>query len=199
MGGADQLIASYGRPLTVAAIREALEEARVGLSSSRTKGEGAEIPSGETILAQAGSRLEGWTHPALVPVINATGVILHTNLGRAPLSAATLAAMRGASGYTPIELDVNTGKRGDRFVHAEDLLKRLTGGSCVVTQQCRGGAARPSALAARRRWTPAAAGGDRRRFPRSGRHELSERLRSARPTGSAWRITTRRLQNLLPW
>jgi L-seryl-tRNA(Ser) seleniumtransferase len=67
-----------------------------------------------------------------VPVINATGVLLHTNLGRAPLSPATIAAMRDASGYTPIELDMITGRRGDRFAHAEDLLKRLTGAEAAL-------------------------------------------------------------------
>lgn len=94
--------------------------------------EGVESLSSEEILSRAASRLADWTRPSLGPVINATGVILHTNLGRAPLSRATLAAMRGASGYTSLELDLQTGKRGSRFAHAEDLLKRLTGAEAAL-------------------------------------------------------------------
>lgn len=151
--GADQLIASYGRPLTLEAIREVLEEARAEFSASGTRGEGLEIPSGDTILARAESRLGGWTRSTLTPVLNATGVILHTNLGRAPLSPATIAAMRDASGYTPIELDMITGRRGDRFAHAEDLLKRLTGADAalVVNNNAAAVLLVLSALAARRK------------------------------------------------
>jgi L-seryl-tRNA(Sec) selenium transferase (EC 2.9.1.1) len=69
----------------------------------------------------------------LIPVINASGVILHTNLGRAPLSKATLAAMQAVSqGYSNLEYDLDTGKRGSRLVHAEALLQRLTGVEAAV-------------------------------------------------------------------
>jgi len=151
--GADQLIAAYGRPLTREAIREVLEEARRGLSASGMIREGVEILSGDTMLAQVESRLAAWTRPALGSVINATGVILHTNLGRAPLSPATIAAMRGASGYTSLELDLQTGKRGSRFVYAEDLLKRLTGAEAalVVNNNAAAVLLVLSALAARRK------------------------------------------------
>jgi L-seryl-tRNA(Ser) seleniumtransferase len=78
-------------------------------------------------------RLESVTAPSLVPVLNATGVIVHTNLGRAPLAQAAadrVAAL--ASGYTNLEYDVIHGTRGRRDVHAELLLCRLTGAEAAV-------------------------------------------------------------------
>ena len=77
--------------------------------------------------------MEKWTSPTLVPVINASGVILHTNLGRAPLSNAALKAMATIShGYSNLEFDLETGKRGSRLIHAEELLKRLTGAEAAI-------------------------------------------------------------------
>ena len=71
--------------------------------------------------------------PTLRPVINATGVILHTNLGRAPMSAAAAQAVaEAASSYTNLEYDLETGRRGKRDVHAAWLLKRLLGVPAVV-------------------------------------------------------------------
>jgi L-seryl-tRNA(Ser) seleniumtransferase len=68
-----------------------------------------------------------------VPVINASGVILHTNLGRAPLSNAALKAMEAvAHGYSNLEFDLETGKRGSRLFHAETLLQRLTGVEAAI-------------------------------------------------------------------
>jgi L-seryl-tRNA(Ser) seleniumtransferase len=68
-----------------------------------------------------------------LPVINASGVILHTNLGRAPLSNAALKAMQMISqGYSNLEFDLETGKRGSRLIHAEQLLKRLTNAEAAI-------------------------------------------------------------------
>src|SRR6266498_1371224 len=79
------------------------------------------------------SYLAAWTAPTLLPVINATGVILHTNLGRAPLSNAALAAMKeAAANYSTLEYDLGKGQRGSRLVHAEAILKRLTGAEAAV-------------------------------------------------------------------
>ncbi|HNF94635.1 MAG TPA: L-seryl-tRNA(Sec) selenium transferase, partial [Anaerolineales bacterium] len=79
-----------------------------------------------------------WTASTLHPVINATGVILHTNLGRAPLSNATLHAMDLVSrGYSNLEFDLETGKRGSRLIHAEGLLKKLTSAeAALVVNNC---------------------------------------------------------------
>ncbi len=126
------LIAEYGRPLTVRALRESLEAARAEVRA------GELAPSSATLLSLAHSRLAAWTRATLEPVINATGVILHTNLGRAPLSKAAMEAMLAAStGYTNLEFDLETGKRGSRLIHAEALLKQLTGAeAAVVVNNC---------------------------------------------------------------
>ncbi len=124
---AGELIAIYGRPLALSAIRETLEQIRDDVRA------GGLVPLKESILAQAESRLAGWTKPTLQPVINATGVILHTNLGRAPLSKAAMEAMIAASaGYSNLEFDLDTGKRGSRLIHAEAVLKKLTGAEAAV-------------------------------------------------------------------
>jgi L-seryl-tRNA(Ser) seleniumtransferase len=120
-------VETYGHALTVEALRAALDEARL-----RFPKEGL-IPGDEILLARAGKFLAEWTAPTLLPVINATGVILHTNLGRAPLSPAALkAAQQVASGYSNLEYDLNRGKRGSRLEHAEKLLQRLTGAQAAL-------------------------------------------------------------------
>ncbi|PWH12322.1 MAG: L-seryl-tRNA(Sec) selenium transferase [Anaerolineae bacterium] len=126
------LLASYGRPLTLQALRKTLEMARTHVRN------GGEVPSTEVLLSWTASQLAQWTKPTLEPVINATGVILHTNLGRAPLSKSAIAAMLAASsGYSNLEFDLTTGKRGSRLIHAEALLKQLTGSeAAVVVNNC---------------------------------------------------------------
>ncbi|HNJ13740.1 MAG TPA: L-seryl-tRNA(Sec) selenium transferase, partial [Anaerolineales bacterium] len=90
---AAQLIARYGRPLTLSAIRFTLDEIRARFKS----GQITALPLRDLILAQADATLTAWTKPTLIPAINASGVILHTNLGRAPLSDDTIRAMDVAS------------------------------------------------------------------------------------------------------
>jgi L-seryl-tRNA(Ser) seleniumtransferase len=80
---AAHLIARFGRPLTLDALRVTLDETRARLKLDP----GSAQPTHDLILARAESTLSAWTAPTLVPLVNATGVILHTNLGRAPLSA----------------------------------------------------------------------------------------------------------------
>jgi L-seryl-tRNA(Ser) seleniumtransferase len=124
---AAELIAQYGRPLTLQAIRICLSEIRAGHSESDT------LPSNPEILTSVQTKLSGWTTPSLVPVINATGVVLHTNLGRAPLSAAALQAIQAAArGYSNLEFDLRLGKRGSRLMHAEELLTHLTGAESAL-------------------------------------------------------------------
>ena len=129
---ATHLIERYGRPLTLDALRTTLDEARARfkLALSRVEGTKPEtaLPSNDLILTESESRLLAWTRPTLLPVINATGVILHTNLGRAPLSQAAIAAMNEAAlNYSNLEFDLKTGKRGSRLIHAEAVLQKLLG------------------------------------------------------------------------
>lgn len=120
-------VSSFGRPLTLDALRLTLEEVRAAYAK------GQPIPGEADLLVQARRHLEDWTAPTLQAVINASGVILHTNLGRAPLSAEAMqAAQSVAMGYSTLEYDLHKGKRGSRLVHAEALLRRLTGAEAAV-------------------------------------------------------------------
>ena len=126
---AAELIARYGRPLTLTAIRETLDKIRARFSS----GEITALPLHDLILAQTDSLLSSWIQPTLIPVINATGVILHTNLGRAPLSDATIRAMDAVSrGYSNLEYDLEKGARGSRLIHAESVLQKLTEAEAAI-------------------------------------------------------------------
>jgi L-seryl-tRNA(Ser) seleniumtransferase len=120
-------LAEYGRPLTLEAIRTTFDEARSQFSDQSSLPDLAELE--QRIAATLGR----WTSASLLPVINATGVILHTNLGRAPLSASTLQAVQAVSlGYSNLEFDLENGRRGSRLVHAEALLTRLTGAEAAL-------------------------------------------------------------------
>jgi L-seryl-tRNA(Ser) seleniumtransferase len=83
-------------------------------------------------------RARGRLRPSLRPVLNATGVVVHTNLGRAPLAAAAREAVaRVAEGYSNLELDLETGERGSRQDHVEGLVRELTGaGAALVVNNC---------------------------------------------------------------
>ena len=134
---AAELIAQYGRPLTLDAFREELAEIRAGFKPVPATREDFRptVPSIDEILLAAETRLAAWVAPSLVPVINATGVILHTNLGRAPLSDATLRAMDAIGrGYSTLEYDLAKGTRGSRLVHAESLLQKLTGAEAALVE-----------------------------------------------------------------
>ncbi|MBP7692424.1 MAG: L-seryl-tRNA(Sec) selenium transferase [Anaerolineales bacterium] len=126
LGQAGPLIETYGRPLTTTLLRELLAEARAAADASPA-------PAPAALLAEAGQRLAALTAPTLRPVINASGVILHTNLGRAPLSRSALDAITAAAGgYATLEYDLARGERGSRTVHAERLLTRLTGAEAAL-------------------------------------------------------------------
>ena len=126
---ATRFIDAYGRPLTLDALRTTLEETRARFKTQPEAG----LPSTDDILAQAESHLTAWTSPTLLPVINATGVILHTNLGRAPLSTATIHAMNAvAANYSTLEYDLEKGQRGSRLIHAESVLQKLMGAEAAV-------------------------------------------------------------------
>jgi L-seryl-tRNA(Ser) seleniumtransferase len=122
-----ELVQTYGRALTTAAVRASLAKAR------REIQRGADCPSQAALLSVISERLEAWGRPTLRPVINATGVIIHTNLGRSPLCTDALAAMVAVGeGYSNLEYDLHAGQRGSRYVHAEELLCRLTGAEAAL-------------------------------------------------------------------
>jgi L-seryl-tRNA(Ser) seleniumtransferase len=121
------MIDFYGRPLTLMALREQIEMVRGDVR------QGKSLPDTKSILEAARTSLETWMRPSLLPVINASGVILHTNLGRAPLSADAIRAVQTtAAEYGTLEYDLKRGKRGVRDVHSEGLLQRLTGAEAAL-------------------------------------------------------------------
>lgn len=129
LDAAPALIDQYGRPVVVDALRAVLTSAREQIRTNAV----APVPTAADLLAAAGDRLRQTFMPSLRPVINATGIVLHTNLGRAPLSEAAQAAVLAiASGYSTLEYDVTTGKRGSRLVHAETLLRQITGAEAAL-------------------------------------------------------------------
>ncbi|MGN6870787.1 MAG: L-seryl-tRNA(Sec) selenium transferase [Solirubrobacteraceae bacterium] len=118
--------------LAVAAARTAIDEHRAALQAGR--------PGSTDLVARAREVLVTLERPSLRRVINATGVILHTNLGRAPLAASVREAVaRAAEGYGNLELDLDTGDRGSRHAHVEGLMCELTGAeAAIVVNNCAG-------------------------------------------------------------
>jgi L-seryl-tRNA(Ser) seleniumtransferase len=123
-----ELESRYGAEATVSALRDGADRLRVRIAAGETVPQPAE--SIETLAAAA---LASQSRGSLRPVINATGVVVHTNLGRAPLAEPAIervAAM--ARGYSNLEYDVKTGARGSRTVHAESLLTAITGAEAAI-------------------------------------------------------------------
>lgn len=119
---ADTLINIAGRELTIKAIQQSLDQIREKMRS------GLPLPDVTMIIKEAKKLAIEWVQPSLYPVINASGIILHTNLGRSPLSDDTIKAMQAVSAsYNNLEFDLQKGKRGKRSTHAEEILKKLTG------------------------------------------------------------------------
>jgi len=117
-----RLIHSYSRPRTLHAIRAVIAQARADIRN------GAPCPSPNDLLTGAEHMLELEQQPNLRPVINATGVIINTNLGRSPLSAEALQALQQVAGaYSNLEYDLDAGERGSRHSHVTNLLCELTG------------------------------------------------------------------------
>jgi len=124
---AGTMIDGYGRELVRDALRIALDAAREWI------GTGGAAPSAGALLNAAETWLRNHHSPTLRPVINATGVIIHTNLGRAPLSEAAQHAMvAAAAGYSTLEYELESGKRGKRDIHAEKIVTAVTGAEAAM-------------------------------------------------------------------
>ncbi len=117
------LLAAHPRSVVLDALRASLDAARACL-----RGGSLHPVTAETLLADTRRRLEARDLGRLQRVLNATGIVIHTNLGRAPLADAAVEAVRRvAGGYSNLEMDLTTGKRGGRGGRGERLLCRLTG------------------------------------------------------------------------
>jgi L-seryl-tRNA(Ser) seleniumtransferase len=123
----EQLGEVYPHILLVNLVRQQLERERLAIAA------GNPVSSFTDIVDSICAQVQALESPSLRPVINATGVILHTNLGRAPLSQEAAAAMdMVAKGYSNLEFDLESGVRGSRQVHVESLLCQLTGAEAAL-------------------------------------------------------------------
>jgi len=117
----------YSHDFVLQGVRQYLEEVRHHIAK------GVPLPSFDQMVESICTLVNSLAEPNLRPVINATGVILHTNLGRAPLSREAIVAMEECSrGYTNLEIDLDSGKRGSRQVHVQSLLCKLTGAEAAL-------------------------------------------------------------------
>jgi L-seryl-tRNA(Ser) seleniumtransferase len=129
---ADPRLAAASRPLALAAARSALERARDEIRKGRDPGDLVEATLAELAAAR---------RPSLRRVLNATGVLIHTNLGRAPLARSALErVVEVGGGYSNLEYDLGAGARGSRQDHLVGLLQRITGAdaSLVVNNNAAG-------------------------------------------------------------
>jgi len=118
----EKLTVTFRRDVVVGFIRDCLEAVR------RDIGRGTPAPSFDALVVAIVARADTLENPSLIPLINATGVVLHTNLGRAPMSEGAIKAMGViARRYNNLEFDLEEGKRGTRQVHFEPILCELTG------------------------------------------------------------------------
>ncbi|HVK13712.1 MAG TPA: L-seryl-tRNA(Sec) selenium transferase, partial [Gemmataceae bacterium] len=116
------------------AVRAELDSVRIRLVAGEVDG----VPTADELAALALARLEKASAPRIRPVINATGVVLHTNLGRSPLhEEAARAAFEAARGYLNLELDLETGKRSSRQINVQDGIRAITGAeSATAVNNC---------------------------------------------------------------
>jgi L-seryl-tRNA(Ser) seleniumtransferase len=127
------LVEEYGREVTVAEGRAVLEEARAGIASAAAASAPQAGVSPADLVARLAARLKSRFTPSLSPAVNATGIIMHSGLGRAVLPEAAREALASVSlGYSTLALDVETGKRVSRDRHVEGLLRELTGAEAAT-------------------------------------------------------------------
>jgi L-seryl-tRNA(Ser) seleniumtransferase len=128
------LVGAHGRPAVLRALRAALEELR-RRAAEAPEGLG---PAAAGLARDVASRIEAAARPSLRRVLNATGVVVHTNLGRAPLSPEAAARVAEiASSYSNLEYDLERGERGNRETHAEGRLRELLSvEATVVVNNC---------------------------------------------------------------
>ncbi|HEY8340605.1 MAG TPA: L-seryl-tRNA(Sec) selenium transferase [Egibacteraceae bacterium] len=127
LADADDLVARHGRAPVTAALRRAVERAR-----RRVLEEGAAVPAADALLADAAADLARRRPGPPRPVVNATGVVVHTNLGRAPLAEAARQAVAAASGYCDLEYDLAAGARGSRDARVAPLLAEAAGAQAAL-------------------------------------------------------------------
>jgi L-seryl-tRNA(Ser) seleniumtransferase len=122
-------LAAHGEAVVADALRVAVDRHREMIQAGEWNGSALD----DSVMQMAEEIIARQSRPALRRVINATGIVVHTGLGRAPLSDAAIEAIRdGASGYCNLELDLDSGERGRRIDHVRDLLCKLTGAEAAT-------------------------------------------------------------------
>ena len=129
-----QLGNRYPRGIILEAVRRGLDYLRQTITTARDPGELDEsIFSFEHLLPQFMEEIENQVNPTLIRVINATGVVIHTNLGRSLLHEGAIEhIVRVSRHYSNLEFDLNQGKRGSRYAHVEEILCRLSGSEAAL-------------------------------------------------------------------
>ena len=128
----EEVLTVYPRPLVLKAINQILDGLRAKIKRGDVTEEGSDL-SLESVSNQVVTRLEQISRPSLKPLINATGVVVHTNLGRSILADRVLKKFKPVGGgYSNLEYDLGQGKRGSRYVHVEEILKELTSAEAAM-------------------------------------------------------------------
>jgi L-seryl-tRNA(Ser) seleniumtransferase len=127
-----ELAPRYPRPLILKAIHGVLEDIRQGIKASHDFEDSSTL-SPETVSRRVRDRLILLDRPSFRPVINATGVVIHTNLGRSLLAERVLRKFKPlAGGYGNLEFDLDSGERGSRYTHVEGILKEITAAEAAM-------------------------------------------------------------------
>jgi len=137
----EALVRGVGTARATEALQWAVAEARAAIGRALDAGRTPAAPDVATLVDAAGRRLEAEERRGLRPVINATGVVLHTNLGRAPIATPAADAMVAAArGYSNLEFDLDSGARGSRYDHCVSEIRDLTGAEdALVVNNCAAG------------------------------------------------------------
>ena len=129
----NELIAAYGRAVVVEEVRSACDEVRQMIDRASEEDEAAIGTAVTTLPASIEKRVRDLFTPNVRKVINATGTILHTNIGRAPISRESAVKLADiVTGYSNLEYDLENGRRGERYAHFEKLICRLTGAEAAM-------------------------------------------------------------------
>ncbi len=127
------LVASFGHNLAVKAARDVLEDIRSRIAAGGPEAPGEASLEQPVLIGLILDRLHAKVVPSLQPAVNATGIIMHSGLGRAVLAPAALEALETVGrGYSTLALDLETGRRSTRDVHVESILKELTGAEAAT-------------------------------------------------------------------
>jgi L-seryl-tRNA(Ser) seleniumtransferase len=128
----EEVLTTYPKKLVLKAINQILDGLRTKIKRGDIVEEGSDL-SLESVSSQVVKRLEVISRPSLRPLINATGIVVHTNLGRSILADSALRRFRPiGGGYSNLEYDLDRGKRGSRYVHVEEILKELTSAEAAM-------------------------------------------------------------------